>query len=115
MTVKGPDSRLLLNHCFITSNLSPTRPGPINIHANNGFLLKTMTTIEDKNIPSRRGQHLIQVQSIYSLQFVTMMKKNMTTTTKILDRIFNVIGPGLPHNEGLLKTSTLLRSRIAKY
>ena len=28
-----------------------------------------MTTIEDKNIPSRRGQHLIQVQLIYSLQF----------------------------------------------
>ena len=25
------------------------------------FLLKTMTTIEDKNIPTRKGQHLIQV------------------------------------------------------
>ena len=43
------------------------------------FLLKTMTKIEDKNIPTRRGQHLIQVQSIYSLPFVTTTKKNTTT------------------------------------
>ena len=54
-----------------------------------------MTTIEDKNIPSRRGQRLIQVQLIYS--FVTMMKKNKTT--KILDRILNPVGPGLPRKK----------------
>ena len=34
-----------------------------------------MTAIEDKNVPSRREQVLIQVQLIYSLQFVTMRKK----------------------------------------
>ena len=50
-----------------------------------------MTTIEDKNIPSRRGQRLIQVQFIHSLPFVTAMKK-------IPDRFFNADGPGLPRN-----------------
>ena len=38
-------------------------------------LLKTMRTIEHKNIPSRREQSLIQVQLIYSLPFATTMKK----------------------------------------
>ena len=33
------------------------------------------TTIEDKNIPPRKGQHLIQVQLMYSIPFVTTMKK----------------------------------------
>ena len=37
-----------------------------------------MRTIEDKNIPSRGGQVLIQVQLIHSLSFVTTMKKNKT-------------------------------------
>ena len=60
-----------------------------------------MTTIEDKNIPTRRGQHLIQVQLIHSLPFVTTMKKNTTTTTttKILDRIFNAVGLGFLRNK----------------
>ena len=43
------------------------------------------------------NQVLIQAQLIQSLPFVTTMKKN-TTTTKILDRIFNAVGPGLPRN-----------------
>ena len=56
--------------------------------------LKTMRTIEDKNIPSGGGggQILIQVQLIQSLPFVTTMKKKKNTTTtkkKILDRILN--------------------------
>ena len=38
-------------------------------------LSKTMRTIEGKNIPSMREQNLIQVQLIYSLQFVTTMKE----------------------------------------
>ena len=59
-----------------------------------------MTTTKDKNIPSRRGQRLIQIQLIYSLPFVTTMKKNTTTTTKKkLDRFFNAVGPGLPRNK----------------
>ena len=51
------------------------------------FLLNTMTTIEDKNIPFRRGQSLIQVQLIYSLPFATLMKKTTTTMKKKLDQI----------------------------
>ena len=57
-----------------------------------------------QNIPSWRGQRLIQVQLIYSLPFVTTMKKRKNTTTtkkKILDRIFNAIGPGLPRKNCL--------------
>ena len=50
------------------------RPLPPDIRANNE-LLKKMRTIEDKNIPSRRKQNLIQVQLIYSCTFVTMIKK----------------------------------------
>ena len=67
------------------------------IYSDWAVFLKTMATIEDKNIPSRRGQRLIQVQLIYSLQFVTTIKKN--TTTKILHRIFNAVGPGLPRKK----------------
>ena len=65
-----------------------------------------MTTIEDKNIPSRRGQHLIQVQLLYSLPFVTTMKKNMTTTRKKLDRIFNTVSPGLLCKNMMTTTTT---------
>ena len=43
-----------------------------------------------QNITSWRGQRLIQVQLIYSLPFVTTMKKN--TTKKKLDRFFNAVG-----------------------
>ena len=60
-----------------------------------------MRTIEDKNIPSRGSgfnQVLIQVQLIHSLPIVTTMKN--TTTTKILDRIFNTGCPqGIPRND----------------
>ena len=104
------------------------------------ILLKTMTIIEDKNIPTRRGQRLIQFQLINSLPFVTAMvacvagvigegegergrrekmrgifsrlprspspspitpatqATAMENTTKILDRISNAVGPGLPRN-----------------
>ena len=48
-----------------------------------------MTTTEDKNIPSTRGQRFIQIQLIYSLPFVT------DDDEKMLDRIFNTVGPGL--------------------
>ena len=37
--------------------------------------VETMKTIEHKNIPSGRGQVLIQVQLIHSLPFATTMKK----------------------------------------
>ena len=63
------------------------RPLPPDIRANNE-LLKTMRTIEDKNIPSRRKQNLIQVQLIYSCTFVTMIKNTR-------NRIFLFLGLSL--------------------
>ena len=94
--------------------------------------MKTMRTVEDKNIPSREGQVLIQVQLTQSLPFVTTTKKNKNTTTtttttkkkipypffntgcpqgiprnKILDRILNALCPqGIPCKKKTTTTTT---------
>ena len=53
------------------------------------FLFKTMTTIEDKNIPSKGGQVLIQVQLIQSLPFVKTAKTFDLRTHLIFHTIKN--------------------------
>ena len=76
--------------------------------------MKTMRTIEHKNIPSRGDQVLIQVQLIQSLPFVTTTKKNKNTTTKIPNPFFNTGCPqGIPRKYNWSGTLKNIRVSIS--